>query len=928
MATIRTRPLVAALPAAVLACVLFAACTDQSPESLIVSAKQYLDKRDYNAAVIQLKNVLQAAPHNGEARLLLGTALLQARDFAFAESELQRALDLGQPPDAVVPALARAMMEQGEYARLLTEFGARKLSSARAEAELAVLIGQAHLRLGQSEQADLSYRTALKAQAEYAPARLGMAMIAAATGQRGEAMKITDSVLAAAPDLADAYLLKADLLGSDGDLAGARKVLEKAVEVDATHLPARTALAQVLIANKALEHAATQIEAARKLAPGDLTASFLTALLELERGDMEKARTSAAQVLKYAPGHVPTRVVAGALELRSKHLASAETHLREALSKAPDHSGARRLLVEVHLQSGHPARALQVLRPLLTSAEIKDPWVAMLAGETYLANGDNKRAAVYFTSAAGADTARTQAQTRLGQLALARGDLNEGLALLESASEHAESVRADLSLISVHLERNEFDKAMAAAQVLERKQPKNPLSHFMLGTVNLARKDGVAAREGFEKALQLQPTYIPALYSLANVDLQENKPADARKRFEALIAKEPRNEQGYLGLADVQRRSGSPTAEVAATLQRGLDFNPQAADVWLAMASLHLNAGSAKEALKFAREAVAAIPNEPRLLSTLASALEATGNVNEAIETLVKLSAIEPHSAQPLVQLAVLHSRRQEFDLALDALRRAQGAAPDDRNVRVRLVMTLKAARKFDEAINEAKAIQKSEPTFSGGYVAEAEVHAAQKKWRDAERALGEALKVDPRSGDVATQLHFVLLQAGKTGDAEAFARKWLVHNPKDASMRLYLADRARAAKQMKAAFSLYHEAIDLQPDNPFALNNMAFVAGELGDARAVDYAERAVKLAPNNAAILDTLGIILVNKGEVAKGFEYLDKARALAPNSLALRLSYAKALAKAGRKGDARKELEALNAAVEDSRAKEEIQALLKSL
>ena len=146
--------------------------------------------------------------------------------------------------------------------------------------------------------------------------------------------------------------------------------------------------------------------------------------------------------------------------------------------------------------------------------------------------------------------------------------------------------------------------------------------------------------------------------------------------------------------------------------------------------------------------------------------------------------------------------------------------------------------------------------------------------------------------------------------------------------MRLYLADRARAANQMKTAFALYQEAIELEPDNPFALNNMAFVADELGDPRAIGYAERAVKLLPNSAPILDTLGVILVNRGEATKGFEYLEKARALAPDSLPLRFSYAKALLKAGRKEHARKELEALSGAHEDSRAKEEIQALLKSL
>ena len=86
--------------------------------------------------------------------------------------------------------------------------------------------------------------------------------------------------------------------------------------------------------------------------------------------------------------------------------------------------------------------------------------------------------------------------------------------------------------------------------------------------------------------------------------------------------------------------------------------------------------------------------------------------------------------------------------------------------------------------------------------------------------------------------------------------------------------------------------------------------------------------MAPENAAALDTLGTLLVSKGDASKGLEYLKKATDLAPKRHDIRLNYARALVKAGRTEDARKELTALQAVTDEFPGKSEIPTLLKQL
>src|SRR6476620_7862733 len=94
---------------AVLAAVCLVGCAPDKPEALIASAKEYLARNDRNAAVIQLKNALQKNPDLGEARFLLGKALLENGDMAAAEKELTKANELRYPFDQLAPVLARAI---------------------------------------------------------------------------------------------------------------------------------------------------------------------------------------------------------------------------------------------------------------------------------------------------------------------------------------------------------------------------------------------------------------------------------------------------------------------------------------------------------------------------------------------------------------------------------------------------------------------------------------------------------------------------------------------------------------------------------------------------------------------------------------------------------------------------------------------------
>jgi predicted Zn-dependent protease len=103
-----------------------------------------------------------------------------------------------------------------------------------------------------------------------------------------------------------------------------------------------------------------------------------------------------------------------------------------------------------------------------------------------------------------------------------------------------------------------------------------------------------------------------------------------------------------------------------------------------------------------------------------------------------------------------------------------------------------------------------------------------------------------------------------------------------------------RAIEQFEAVRSA-------RPNDVLALNNLAWLYSRTGDARALTYGEKAHELAPQSPDVNDTLGWILVERGEVDRGLRLLKEAAAAAPAQAIVQYHYAVALSRAGKLEDA---------------------------
>lgn len=922
----KSRSLFPTVISTVLLTMLLSACGGDSPESLVLSSKDYLAKKDSKAAVIQLKNALQQNPNLAEARFLLGSTLLENGDLAGAEVELRKALELKHPADATVPLLARAMLASGQAKKLTDEFGKTKLTSGEPLAALNTTLSAAYESLGNRDAARKLLTEALAANPNYVPARLADIRQTAANKDLAGARSKLDTLLSENPSNPEALLIKGNLLEFDGDASGALALYQKAIEAKPSYMNAHSAAIASLLRAEKTDEAAKQLDALKKIAAKHPQVYLLDAQVNYQRKDYKTARESAQQLLRISPNNPLSLQMAGAIEYQLRSYLQAETYLAKALQSAPGLRLARRLLVSSHLRTGQPGKALETLQPLLANID-QDSALLALAGEAYLQQGDAKKAADYFAKASKLEPENAAKKTSLALAHMAQGNAEYAFQELEQISVSDKGITADLALISAHLRNNQLDKALKAIDALEIKQPNNPATHNLKARALLAKKDMAGARQSFEKAVSINPAFFPAVASLATLDVLDKKPDEARKRFEAVIGADPKNIQALLALAELKAANGGNVDEVSALIGKAITAAPDQPVPRLALVQYFLKLKENKKALTAANEAASAIQDKPEILDALGRTQQLAGDLNQAQVTYGKLATLQPASPLPLLRLSEIQFANKNKEDGIKNLKKALEIKPDIVEAQRALIMLAMESKNTTGALDIARTVQKQRPKEAIGYLLEGDIHALGKAWPAAINIFRSGLK-QVAAPDLAIKLHGSLIASGNPAEAEKNAKAWLKEHPKDVAFRMYLGDRASGQKNYTQAASYYQTALSLQPNNALILNNLAWVLGQTKSPKALEYAEKANQLAPNQPAFMDTQAMLLADKGDTTKALELLNKAIATAPQASGIQLNLAKVLISAGKKDEARKELEALAKLGDKFPGQAEVNELLKSL
>jgi putative PEP-CTERM system TPR-repeat lipoprotein len=433
---------------------------------------------------------------------------------------------------------------------------------------------------------------------------------------------------------------------------------------------------------------------------------------------------------------------------------------------------------------------------------------------------------------------------------------------------------------------------------LEQRGGATPLSLNLKGLVLYAQNKRDESIKAFEAALKAEPAFLPAAQNLANFDLAEGNIAAAKKRFEGVLAKDEKNLQAMLAHAALSKFSGDWDTALE-VLHRAVKAHPSVMESRAMLVEVLLAKQSVTQAVQAAEDTLAAMPQHPR-----SYLLVSQGSTNAAAQALGKWVQRDPASAEARYQLARVQIVGNQNREAEASARKAMELQPGYPAPVLLLATLLANDRRDDEARALSRDVQKRYPKAALGFAIEGELLEARGKHKEALLLYQKAFDTEP-SSSMALRVFRAKKSLGDLKSAMGDAAKWVKQNPDDIPMRSVLAYELLRAGDAKGAAEHY-ERMSASPSLPNEwLNNLAYAYFKMGDARALPTAEKALKMRPNDAATIDTMAQIYIEKREFKKAVELLRKATSLAPEDPELRYHLGLALERSGDKIAAKTEL-----------------------
>ncbi len=838
-----------------------------SSEARLERAQKEMSQGNFNAAAIDLRNVLKKQPANTQARMMLVNLLLKLGDAQTAQQELQRAIHDGADPARSAQVTAEIYLRLGQAAELLKLIDDGQL--ALEEPARSIARGHALSALGKPVEAAAAFDHALQTEPRNAAAQIGLAETLAVRARSDEALKLLGGIPDTAPEATEARILQSRILLGRGQYSEAETILLRASNLlppDSavmqramlwTYLAeAQLAQGKVDAADKTQKRLATEV-------PGLAAGQLLRARVLLARGDYATGIAELQRLLVAAPDFVQARMMLGAAQLAQGNLLQAENQLAQVVDRAPENIEARKLLARVRLQLDLPDAALRVLTPALEE-ESTDPQLYSLAGA---------------------------AQLRAGESEKALETLEQGARL------HPNDEAPHLDLASAYISLRRYADALGVLQALPGKPSARRAALLVVATA--AQQGQPEARAELERLLREQPDNTELLYLAAMYFGSQREFERARVYLGRVLEASPGNGRALRGLASVEYAAGNLQAAEQALL-RALNAEPKSADIQLALARLYLARNDLPHARAAIDAAVKASGGRAEVENAAGLLFSESQRFDEALARFRRATELDSSKATYWLNAGRAQLALSQPAAARESLEKALSLRPDWMPAAGLLVLVDLRSSGPAAALARAQDLRRRQPQEPATMVLEGDVQMFRKEYAQAAKAYEDAERIRPDA--VIAVKTFEAMRLGSLDRPEAPLIRWLALRPEDGRVRTVLGQYyVRTGRPQRAMAEL--ETVSRQAPNNFAvLNNLAWLYHAQGDGRAEETARRAYELAPTNAAVADTYGWILLGNQQTARALELLEKAAKGAPDSAEVRYHYGAALAAAGRRAEAR--------------------------
>ena len=305
------------------------------------------------------------------------------------------------------------------------------------------------------------------------------------------------------------------------------------------------------------------------------------------------------------------------------------------------------------------------------------------------------------------------------------------------------------------------------------------------------------------------------------------------------------------------------------------------------LGDVYLQNGKKQEAYDVYQKVLAAEPDNPMAIFSMASYYKQTGQeglYQQQLDTLLLNKKVTPDTKVNVMRQMIVENEQADKDSTqiIALFDRIMKQEQDDPQIPMLYAQYLLSKNMEAESVPVLEQVVDLDPTNKAARMMLVGTPVIKEVYTLIIMVCARGFDATPDALEFYYYLAIAYNQAEQPDSVVSICKRALEHTTADSKKEVVsdfysiLGDMYHTQKQMKEAYAAYDSALVYNPSNIGALNNYAYYLSverrDLDKAEEMSY--KTVKAEPNNATYLDTYAWILFEKGNYAEARIYIDNA------------------------------------------------------
>ncbi|MBL4894903.1 MAG: PEP-CTERM system TPR-repeat protein PrsT, partial [Emcibacter sp.] len=717
------------------------------------------------------------------------------------------------------------------------------------------------------------------------------AWLMAIMGKLDEAIIWLDKADSIIKDQRQNLIVKGELLVRQDKLDLAKENYNKLIKKFPQYPQYKVELGYIYLLNNEYTEAREWIEPVAKQYPNQIRPQYLLSNISLMEKKYEDAKQLSDLVLTKTPGDLNAIIVNGASSYFLGKFENAHQKLNHFYNRTGS-IAALKLLVATKLRLNENTDAAKLLEDTgQTTENLTDTELLNLVAIASAKVGKVDAALEAFKKLAEQRPGTTSYKSSVGLIQISQGNYDEGFKNLEAALEEdktfTEPGQKYYTLANKALQTRQHGRAAGYIEQYKKAAADNYRPWLMSAVLNNILKNNTAVRQDFEKAIEVAPKIaeVRARYAIFE-DMQGNQDK-ALELAEIALSLDPSNFGSVkLIIADlIKKKDFDRIKDIVGTALKNDKINDISK---LNFAAYYTFLGRPQETLNILEQLPNPIKGTASYKIISGKAYLRNGQAERAVAMLEDYSLKNPNNIQVLSYLLQGYLLTKNQTKYLTTLEKVDELVPNDFGNQLTLAKLYISMERYDQAKTTLNALKPENAQQKlQKAITLATMETTQGNTKNALAILSDLYKEFPKNGGISMLYSRNLASDGQVGKAIKVSKTWADQHSDNIDVKQFLGDLYMRNKDNSNA-SVQYEGILAAKDKATARiqlhahNNLAMIYLENNqDQKAMEHAQKAIDMAPNNPAIVDTFAQVLIKQGQAAKAVDHFNQALALLPDS-----------------------------------------------